>query len=490
MSAHLATTHPTPAEPALLGLTADSRAVRPGYLFAALTGKARDGRSYIQDAVRRGASAVLLAPGPHRQDLPPHVALIEDANPRRRLALLAAAFYGHQPRRIAAVTGTSGKTSVVTFARRLWEALGCPAASLGTLGAVGPGFQRDGALTTPDPVALHRDLARLAAHGIDHVAIEASSHGLDQCRLDAVTLAAAAFTGLGRDHLDYHTDADAYLAAKLRLFHTVMAPGGIALLNADNVAVAGAADLCRRAGHQVWSYGWKGAELRLEALLPDADGQVMSATLFGHRRQVRLPLLGVFQAQNALAAVGIVAATGGSIDDAFAQVEMLSGVRGRLELVGRLTNGAAVFVDYAHKPDALAAVLETLRPHCRGRLIALFGCGGDRDQGKRPMMGEIARRLADQVIVTDDNPRGEDPAVIRAAIRAACPEAEEIADRATAIEDAVARLRLGDILLIAGKGHEQGQIIGAKTRPFDDATEARAAIQRVDAAIRAEDRGP
>jgi UDP-N-acetylmuramoyl-L-alanyl-D-glutamate--2,6-diaminopimelate ligase len=306
--------------PALLGLTADSREVRPGYLFAALPGSARDGRSFIPDAVRRGATAVLLAPGPRPSGLPASVTLIEDANPRRRLSMLAAAFYGRQPRRIAAITGTSGKTSVATFTRRLWEARRVPAASLGTLGAVGPGFQREGSLTTPDPVALHRDLARLAAHGIDHVALEASSHGLDQHRLDAVAISAAAFTGLGRDHLDYHADTAAYLAAKLRLFHSVMAPGGTAVLNADDTVVAGTAGLCRQAGHRVWTYGWKGAHLRLEALLPEGDGQVISARLFGHRRQVRLPLIGAFQAFNALAAVGLVAATGGAADAAFAAI--------------------------------------------------------------------------------------------------------------------------------------------------------------------------
>jgi len=457
------------------GLAADSRDVRQGYLFAALPGSKADGARFVPDAVRAGAVAVLGLPDVAAQVGP--VAFIADVNPRRRLAMLAARFYGRQPAHVVAVTGTSGKTSVATFARQLWAALGEPAAALGTLGVVAPGYEEKLEHTTPDPVTLHRHLAALSGRGIDRLAMEASSHGLDQHRLDAVRLEAAAFTNLSRDHLDYHPTAEAYLAAKMRLFEAVLPAGAVAVVNADADICAAVEETAQRRHQKIVTYGWRGRDLRILRQTPHARGQVLELELFGARAAVDLPLIGAFQAGNALAAYALVHAVEGDRmrPDMLAA---LSGVPGRMQHVADTAAGAPIFVDYAHKPDALESALRALRPHVPGRIHVVFGCGGDRDPGKRPLMGEIAGRLAERVIVTDDNPRSEDPAAIRRAILVACPTAEEIGDRRAAIERAVRDLAEGDLLLIAGKGHETGQIVGQEVRPFNDAEVARAAAAK------------
>jgi len=463
----------------IAGLTADSRQVRPGFLFAAWRGAQADGRRFAGDAARRGAAAI-LTDDPSALDLDPadraRLAVFADPAPQRRLALLAARFYGRQPATIAAVTGTNGKTSVAHFTRELWASLGHSAASLGTLGLITADGRRAGSLTTPDSVALHRELAHLAAHGVDHAVIEASSHGLDQCRLDGVAVAAAAFTNLTRDHLDYHRDMEAYRAAKERLFTTLLSESGRAVLNADSAEFPRLAELCRIRGIPVVGYGTaECAQLRLLARAPQHGGQVLDLDLFGKRHEVALPLVGDFQAMNALAALGLVVATGSPAEAAVAALARLGPVPGRLQRVGDV-GGAAVFVDYAHTPDALATVLAALRPHVARRLVVAFGAGGDRDRGKRPLMGRVAAELADRVYVTDDNPRTEPAAAIRRAILDAAPEAVEIADRRKAIAAAIAGLQAGDVLVIAGKGHESGQIVGAETFPFDDSEVAREAI--------------
>jgi UDP-N-acetylmuramoyl-L-alanyl-D-glutamate--2,6-diaminopimelate ligase len=464
-------------DPEIVGLTADSRNVRAGFLFAALPGTKHDGRSFAADAIARGAVAVLtddpaaLALQPEERD---RVCIVTYPDPARRLALMAARFHGRQPRTSAAVTGTNGKTSVVHFTREIWTALGHPAASLGTLGIVTAAERRPGALTTPDPVVLHRDLAGLAEQGIAYVAIEASSHGLNQFRLDGVSVAAAAFTNLTRDHLDYHGDMANYRAAKDRLFTALLKPGGSAVLNRDSAEFSRLEGLCRDGGHPVIAYGADPAtDLRLVAREPSVDSQFLVLEVFGARHELVLPLAGEFQAMNALAALGLVIATGSPVAAATAALSGLTGVPGRLQFVAGHEGGGAIVIDYAHTPDALATVLTALRPHARNRLAVLFGCGGDRDAGKRPLMGEVAARLADRVYVTDDNPRTEPPAGIRRAILDATPNAIEIGDRREAIATAIAELEPGDLLVIAGKGHETGQIIGTETYPFDDAAIAR-----------------
>jgi UDP-N-acetylmuramoyl-L-alanyl-D-glutamate--2,6-diaminopimelate ligase len=469
----------------ITGITSDSRRVEPGFLFAALPGGRADGRDYIADAVRRGAAAVLGPPGttcPEPAATAPgrFVPLITDDNPRRRLALMAARFFGRQPATVAAVTGTNGKTSVVWFLRQMWARLDRNAASLGTLGISAPGLEIRGSLTTPDPVELHETLARLAAAGVDCLAMEASSHGLAQHRLDGVRVAAAAFTNLTRDHLDFHGTTEAYLAAKTRLFSEIVEPGGTAVLNADSPDIDAVEAAARKGGLHVLTYGVRDANITAGEIEPVADGQRLDVTVAGVRGQVMLPLVGDFQVSNALAALGLAVSTGADPAAAMAALETLQPVPGRLERVARLSSGAAVYVDYAHTPDALAAVLKALRPQVEDRLVVVFGCGGDRDQGKRPEMGRIAAALADSVIVTDDNPRGEEPAAIRRQILAACPGAVEIGDRAEAIFAAVSGLGSKDVLVVAGKGHETGQIVGDRVLSFDDAAVVRAAAQEVE----------
>jgi UDP-N-acetylmuramoyl-L-alanyl-D-glutamate--2,6-diaminopimelate ligase len=467
--------------PGIAGLTEDSREVRPGFLFAALPGEFSDGRDFICDAIARGATVVLAETGTALPDGAGQIRLIEDPQPRRRFARMAAAFHGAQPDTVVAVTGTNGKTSVVNLARQIWTRLGLRAASLGTLGLTTAEGRRPGRLTTPQSAALHADLAAVARDGVTHLAMEASSHGLDQHRLDGVGLRAAAFTNLGRDHLDYHKTVEAYFLAKARLFDELLPPGGTAVLNADAKEGQALVERCRRRGQRVVTFGRQGRELRLDDVQPRADGLDLSLTVFGAAHRVRLPLAGLFQAENALCALGLVlAGEDVAADAAVAALEHLTGVPGRLELAARRASGAPVFVDYAHTPDALAALLTALRAHTRGRLVVVFGCGGDRDPGKRPEMGAVVRRLADIAIVTDDNPRSEDPAAIRAQVAAGCPGATEIGDRAAAIRTAVAGLTAGDVLVVAGKGHETGQTIGREVHPFDDAEQVRTAVAALD----------
>jgi UDP-N-acetylmuramoyl-L-alanyl-D-glutamate--2,6-diaminopimelate ligase len=475
-----AVARPTLTNPEISGITADSRLVQPGALFVALSGSKVDGRRFVTDAVTRGAAAVLTetcSAAALAQQF--SVPVFGDANPRRRLALMAARFYGAQPRIVAAVTGTNGKTSTAAFTRQIWAAAGHRAASIGTLGVEGPDGLLPGSMTTPDPVALHGLLADLAGDRIDHAVMEASSHGLDQYRLDGVRITAAAFTNLTQDHLDYHGTMQAYFEAKLRLFEHVLAPGGVAVLNADIPEFAATAEASRHAGHPIFDFGTDGKALRLIARRPGPHGQVLELDVLGRCREVELPLVGSFQAMNALAALGLAIATDVPPDTAIEALTKLSVVRGRVEKVVELPNGAPVFVDYAHTPDGLDKVLTALRPHATNRLVCVFGAGGDRDPTKRPKMGAIVADLADLAIVTDDNPRSEDPAVIRAAVRAACPNALDIGDRALAIETAMRGLQAGDVLVIAGKGHEQGQTIAGVVHPFDDATVARSIAARL-----------
>ncbi len=462
---------------AIRGLTADSRAVAPGWLFAALPGARADGRGFIADAVARGAAAVLAPEGTAWPPATPVRPLLTSPDPRRTLALMAAAMAGTQPATVVAVTGTNGKTSTVDFLRQLWALAGRKAASMGTLGLIAPGFPGGESLTTPDPVALHGQLAALARAGFGHAAIEASSHGIEQRRLDGVRLAAAGFTNLTRDHLDYHGSMATYRAAKLRLFEAVLAPGATAIANADMDAETLAAldAIAARRGFGLLTVGTAGGAVRVLAQRPLPDGQALEFTAFGTRHAVHLPLPGRFQADNALLALALAVVSGTEPGWASALLPRLAGVRGRMELAARLPNGAAVYVDYAHTPDALERLLAALRPHAGhgARLHVVFGAGGDRDPGKRPLMGAAAARHADRCWVTDDNPRSEDPAAIRAAVLAGCPGGTDAGDRRAAIAAALNDLGPGDVLAVAGKGHESGQTIAGVTTPFDDAAVVR-----------------
>jgi len=456
------------------GLTADSREVTRGMLFAALPGSKADGSAFIPQAVEKGARAILTGTAPLAED--PGVPVIRARDPRRALALAAAAFFGRQPDKVVAVTGTSGKTSVAVFARQIFAHAGKKTASLGTIGlATSDGRTKPG-LTTPDPVNLHRTLAELAHSGVTHLALEASSHGLDQRRLDGLKLAAGGFTNLSRDHLDYHKSVEDYLRAKMRLFDTLLPEGATAVVDADQKQAAAVAQIAKRRGLVFSSVGQKGETLKLLSVTRMPDGARLLLDVEGEHKYVPLPLIGEFQVANALMAAALAMGAGLSADEALAGLPELSGAPGRLELVGTHPNGAKVFVDYAHKPGALTAALEALRPHTDHDLIALFGAGGDRDPGKRPLMGEAASLAADKVIVTDDNPRSEDPATIRRAIMEAAPRATEIGDRREAIRSSVAALQPGDVLLIAGKGHETGQTVGDEVLPFSDQEEATAAL--------------
>ncbi|MFL5098842.1 MAG: UDP-N-acetylmuramoyl-L-alanyl-D-glutamate--2,6-diaminopimelate ligase [Xanthobacteraceae bacterium] len=455
-------------------VTADSRKVERNSAFVAVPGTKADGLQYVDAAIAAGAVAIVAerAPGP----LPDTVAFIKVRNARRALALAAARLHPRQPGTVAAVTGTSGKTSVAAFTRQIWQALGHPAASIGTVGIVSPCGETYGSLTTPDPVELHRTLDALAGQGVTHLAMEASSHGLDQHRLDGVRIAVGGFTNLSRDHLDYHATFDAYVAAKLRLFQELLEPGAAAVIAMDQDEALAFAEAAAQRGLRVMTVGRRGSGIC--ALKSAIDGYAQKLTLAheGRKYHIRLPLVGAFQVENALVAAGLAIATDSDPANVFAALEGLKGAKGRLELVGD-KNGAPIFVDYAHKPDALAKALEALRPYVRRRLTVVFGCGGDRDRGKRPMMGAIAVDKADRVIVTDDNPRSENPAAIRAAILAAAPGAIEIGDRGAAIRQAVTDLEQGDVLLIAGKGHESGQIVGDRVLPFTDHAAVAAALE-------------
>lgn len=462
------------------GLAVDSRVVKPGDLFFAIAGSKTDGARFVDAAIAAGAAAVA---GNHPPPGGCPVPFVSAPNPRRALALAAARFFPRQPATIAAVTGTSGKTSVAAFTRQIWQQLGHESASIGTIGLVSPKRTVYGSLTTPDPVALHRQLDEIARDGVTHLAFEASSHGLDQYRLDGVRIAAGGFTNLSRDHMDYHPDVPHYLAAKLRLFRDLVPAGGAAVISADHDCSAQVLEAARTRGLRVMPVGRNGdgAGEGVRLIGADVDGfaQRLQVEHRGRRFKICLPLVGAFQIENALVAAGLAIGTGSDADAVFASLERLEGAKGRLERVGE-RNGAPIFVDYAHKPDALAKALQALRPYVRRKLVVVFGAGGDRDAGKRPLMGAIAAENADSVIVTDDNPRSEKPEDIRAAILAAAKGAREIGDRAQAIRAAIDELQFGDALLIAGKGHETGQIVGDRVLPFSDHEAAAAALsQRV-----------
>ncbi|MFZ5615798.1 MAG: UDP-N-acetylmuramoyl-L-alanyl-D-glutamate--2,6-diaminopimelate ligase [Pseudomonadota bacterium] len=462
---------PCDPDPDIKGLTPDSRAVREGFLFAALPGVAADGAAFIPQAEKAGAAAVLARPGA-KTALP----LVEDEEPRRRLAEMAARFYPRQPEFIAGVTGTNGKTSTAIFSAALWSMLGENAGSLGTLGAHSAHYERKLQHTTPEPVALHETLDAMAKEGVTHLAMEVSSHALAQFRADGVRFSAAAFTNITQDHLDFHADIDDYFRAKKRLFLELTPKSGTAVVNLDG---EGGEELCADVaarGLKIITTGVRGQTLRLAALSPQPGGLDIAVEADGKSHSLRLPLIGAFQAENALLAAGIVIASGAEPGRVIPILERLPGVPGRMQRAADI-DGAGIYVDYAHTPDAIATALAAIRPHARGRVVAIIGAGGDRDRKKRPLMGAAAAKGADHVIVADDNPRTEDPASIRREVLAGCAGAEEIGDRAKAIARGVAMLREGDVLLIAGKGHETGQIVGRETLPFDDVEVARSAAR-------------
>jgi UDP-N-acetylmuramoyl-L-alanyl-D-glutamate--2,6-diaminopimelate ligase len=454
------------------GLASDSREVKPGYLFAALSGTKADGSQFIADAVKRGAKAVLARPEAGEAVKKLGVQFIADENPRRQLAKFAAAWFGEQPRVVAAVTGTKGKTSIAVFVREIWTALGHRAASLGTIGVVTPKGEIPLKHTTPDPIEIHRLLKQMKGEGVEHLALEASSHGLDQYRLDGVEIAAAAFSNITRDHMDYHVTFEDYLTAKLRLFTEVVRDGGVAVVNTDAAHADRFIAAAKARGLRLITVGETGETIKLVSRTGHGDAQTIEVLHDGTTYSIELPLAGSFQASNALVAAALVIGLGEKPSRVFCALSHLKGAPGRLEKVAFAKSGAPIYVDYAHTPDSLEKVLTAIRPHVTGKLHVIFGCGGDRDKGKRPLMGEAAAKYADVVIVTDDNPRSEDAATIRKEALAGSPGAREIGDRAKAIHEGIAALGEGDILVVAGKGHETGQIIGSETRPFSDRDEA------------------
>ncbi len=476
-------------EARITGLAVDSRQVRAGSLFAALAGAKAHGVDFAPYALRMGAGAVLTdragadAARNAIAEAGGKAVLVVAEDARLALAGAAALWFGAQPATMVAVTGTNGKTSVATFTRQIWTELGHVACNIGTTGVEGA-FAAPSVHTTPEPITLHRLLAEMAAAGVTHAAMEASSHGLDQRRLDGVTLKAAAFTNFTQDHLEYHATFDAYFAAKAGLFTRVLPPEGTAVVNLDDPRGAEVAQLARDRGQTVIGVGHgAGADLRILAQRFDATGQDLRFSWRGAPHLVRLPLIGGFQAANALAAAGLAIGAGDAPEAVLAALPRLTTVRGRMQLVAQRDNGATVFVDYAHTPDAVATALAALRPHVLGRLVVVLGAGGDRDRTKRPLMGQAAASHADKVYVTDDNPRTEDPADIRKAVLAGVPDATEVGDRAEAILRGVDALGPGDALLIAGKGHETGQVIGTDVYPFDDAEQASVAVAALDGRI-------
>lgn len=482
--AELGLTAQSGGDVAITGLAIDSRAVKPGYLFAALPGSTFHGAEFIQYALRMGAGAVLTdRPGARlAADVlaanPVPLVIAED--PRQALSYAAALWYGGQPETVVAITGTNGKTSVASFARQLWTLLGRQAVNLGTTGIEGA-YEAPLAHTTPDQITLHRHLAAMAAEGVTHLAMEASSHGLDQKRLDGVRLAAAGFTNFSQDHLDYHKTFEAYFAAKSGLFDRILTEDGIVVTYLDDSKGRVVAELAAGRGQEVLGVGRAvDANLRIEGQRFDATGQDLRFSWQGRAYQTRLDLIGGFQAVNALMAAGLVIAGGEDPDEVFSRIKRLSTVHGRMELAATRDNGATVFVDFAHTPEALVTALQALRPHVLGRLVVVFGAGGDRDTSKRVLMGQAAGQYADIAIVTDDNPRSEDPAAIRAMVRAGCPEAADVPDRAEAILRGVDALGPGDALLIAGKGHETGQTVGDDVFPFDDVEQASVAVSALE----------
>ena len=451
------------------GFAIDHRKVARGSVFGAFKGAVFNGEDFIADAVGRGAVAVVARPEAPVERVP-HLA---DAEPRRLFAELAAKFYAPYPETVVAVTGTNGKTSTVEMTRQIWRMLGHRSASIGTLGVTTSDDQVKTGLTTPDIVTFLNNMAGLKRMGTTHVAYEASSHGLDQHRAEGVPLAAAAFTNFSRDHLDYHETMEAYFEAKMRLFENLLPSGRPAVIWTDDPKSGEVIERSRRAGHEVLTVGRKGETIRLVEQTPTPLGQTLMLEHAGKSHRLALPLIGAYQAANVLTAGALVLATGDEWDAIFSAMQRVAPVRGRLERAVISRAGVPVYVDYAHTPDALEAAIAALRPHVEGRLITVFGAGGDRDQGKRPEMGAVAARMSDVVIVTDDNPRSEDPAVIRSAIMAAAPDAKEVAGRREAIAEAIAIAKAGDIVLLAGKGHETGQIVGDRVLPFDDALVAR-----------------
>ena len=470
--------------PELTGLSVDSRDVRPGHLFVALPGSRMHGAEFISYAVRMGAVAVLTDPAglasAEAEAGPLAVPVVVSDDPRHALAIAACRWFGSQPEVMVAVTGTNGKTSVASFTRQIWEALGETAVNFGTVGVEGA-VAAPLSHTTPEPITLHRLLADLADKGVTHAAMEASSHGLDQSRLDGVHLAAAGFTNITRDHLDYHPDFESYFAAKLALFERVLPRRGAAVVNLDDPHGPRVRRIAKARGQRLLTVGRaEGCTLRVIGQRFDATGQELLFAWEGRSHKARLDLIGGFQAHNALVAAGLAIGSGSAAEAVLGALGGLRTVRGRMEKAATRSNGAAVFVDYAHTPDALTTALTALRPHVLGRLVVVFGAGGDRDRGKRPLMGAAAAAAADLVYVTDDNPRTEDPGAIRAAVCAGAPEATEIGDRAEAILTAVDALQPGDALLIAGKGHETGQIVGQDVLPFDDIEQASVAVAALD----------
>ena len=473
------------ADIAVTGLSVDSRAVRPGHLFAALAGSRAHGAAYIPTALERGAVAILTdAEGARLAgDLPAGVALVIAEEPRAALAMAAALWFGRQPQTMAAVTGTNGKTSVATFTRQIWMALGQTAINIGTTGVEGA-WTAPSAHTTPDPITLHAMLADAAEAGVTHAAMEASSHGLDQRRMDGVRLMAGAFTNFTQDHLDYHGTFEAYFEAKMGLFTRLLPPDAAAVVNLNDPKGAEVVAIAAARGLRVITVGHaEGCDLRILAQRFDSAGQDLRLSYGGVAYQVRLDLIGGFQAENVALAAGLCIGCGAQPSAVFEVLPRLAGVRGRMQLAATRRNGAPVFVDYAHTPDAIETALKALRPHVMGRLVIAFGAGGDRDRTKRPLMGAAAAKYADVLFVTDDNPRSEDPAAIRAEIIKACPEATEVGDRAEAILRAVDALGPGDAALIAGKGHETGQVIGRDIFPFDDVEQASIAVAALDGMI-------
>lgn len=470
------------------GLTVDSRAVRPGFLFAALPGTRVHGASFVPQVLAAGASAVLTDADGARIAADalasaPEVALVLAEDPREALARAAALWFGAQPETMVAVTGTNGKTSVATFTRQIWEALGHPAINIGTTGIEGA-WTAPSSHTTPDPITLQSTLAEAAAAGVTHGAMEASSHGIDQRRLDGVRLVAGGFTNLTQDHLDYHGTMDAYFDAKAQLFTRLLPEDGVAVVNLNGARSHDVVEIALARGLRTLTVGdGDGADLRLLSHRYDATGQDLRFSWNGQTHMARLNLIGGFQSENVAVAAGLAIASGDDPEAVFATLPRLTGVRGRMQLAATRRNGAAVFVDYAHTPDAIETALKALRPHVMGRLLIVFGAGGDRDRTKRPLMGAAAAAHADLCFVTDDNPRSEDPALIRAAILDACPGAVEVGDRAEAILRAADALQPGDALLVAGKGHETGQTIAGQTYPFDDVEQASLAVAALDGVI-------
>jgi UDP-N-acetylmuramoyl-L-alanyl-D-glutamate--2,6-diaminopimelate ligase len=464
---------PCSPDPDIMGLTPDSRAVRKGFLFAALPGASADGAQFITQAEEMGAAAILARPG-----IATSLPMIADAEPRRRLAEMAARFHPRQPRFIAGVTGTNGKTSTAVFAAALWSMLGEASGSLGTLGARSAQYSRKLQHTTPEPVTLHETLDAMTGAGVTHLAMEVSSHALAQFRADGVRFSAAAFTNITQDHLDFHADFGDYFRTKLRLILELLPPSSGVVVNMDGAGGDDVAAAARARGLKAYLTGANGETLRLVSAAPQPGGLDIVVDAEGRTYSMRLPLIGGFQAENALLAAGLVMASGRLPAEVLPLLGRLPGVPGRMQHAAEI-DGAGVYIDYAHTPDAVATALRAVRPHAAGRVIVIIGAGGDRDRTKRPLMGAAAANGADHVIVTDDNPRTEEPASIRRDVLAGCAGAEEIGDRGEAIAKGVAMLRKGDVLLIAGKGHETGQIVGKETLPFDDVEVARRAAKEI-----------